>query len=387
MSIKEPEMLSRKEEQETISAPLTQYAIERPHYPSSRGDVPVTKGLFASFGMLLFFGIILIAFLSFGMGASLVRSGSAATTSTDSSMPGMTMNQSTKTANVSNATAQYGNQLAQYTTDPDGSKHFTLKAEQVMWEVTKGHRELAWAINGTVPGPMLRVNAGDKVHVTFANHFPAATAVHWHGLQVSTSADGVPGLGQPPIAPHQTYEYHFTVNDADVGTHWYHSHHNDMVQVPGGFYGAFIVDPRPGTPQATQVIKADVEYDAFVGMLGSYYVISGKSFPDTQVLNVKHGQTVHIRFYGVDANFIHPIHLHGHTMRIIAEDGHPLAAPLEKDTFQLAPGETYDVVFQAWAPAGSAYPLHCHILSHLMNPGQKEDEMGGMIVLVQYARE
>jgi FtsP/CotA-like multicopper oxidase with cupredoxin domain len=83
---------------------------------------------------------------------------------------------------------------------------------------------------------------------------------------------------------------------------------------------------------------------------------------------------------------LHPMHLHGHFFNIVAEDGHMLANPIEKDTVQLAPGETYDLTFVANQAPGSVYPFHCHILTHLMNPGQSMTEMGGLIVLVQYAK-
>jgi FtsP/CotA-like multicopper oxidase with cupredoxin domain len=81
---------------------------------------------------------------------------------------------------------------------------------------------------------------------------------------------------------------------------------------------------------------------------------------------------------------IHPMHLHGHSFQIVAEDGHLLPAPITKDTVEVAPGETFDLTFYAWAAPGSIYPFHCHILSHLMNPGQQEGEMGGLIVLIKY---
>src|SRR5581483_6901589 len=112
-----------------------------------------------------------------------------------------------------------------------------------------------------------------------------------------------------------------------------------------GLYGAFLVDPRSGTPQAARAIKSDVEYNEFIGMLGSYYVINGKSFPDTQPIRVKHGQTVH---------------LHGHTFNIVAEDGHLLPQPIQRDTLSVEPGSTYDLTFYAWAAPGSIYPFHCH---------------------------
>ncbi len=351
------------------------------------------KSIVSPIGVLFMSVVLMVALLSFGVGATLTSTstnGTAATAGSSSTSDSSMNSGSTSApapANVPNATQSYGNQLLPYTVDPDGAKHFTMTAEQVMWEVVKGHRVLAWTINGTVPGSMIRVTAGDHIRVTFINHFPTATAVHWHGLEVPTDADGVPGLGMKPIQPGRTYVYDFTVHDVDVGTHWYHSHYDDMEQVAGGFYGAFIVDPRPGTLLAQQAIKADMDYTEFIStMPGGWYVINGKSFPDTQPILVRHGQTAHIRLIGADTMMMHPMHLHGHFFNIVAEDGHMLAQPIQKDTLQVAPGETYDLTFYAWAPPGSIYPFHCHILSHLMNPGQTGEEMGGLIVLIEYAK-
>ncbi|HAT44668.1 MAG TPA: hypothetical protein DCS90_06140 [Ktedonobacter sp.] len=350
------------------------------------------KAILSPIAVLFMATALMVALLSFGLGASLKSAPS--TGNTDSASSNSTSNSSMNTAsasttaptNVPNATQSYGNQLLPYTIDPDGAKHFTMTAKQVMWEVVKGHRVLAWSINGTVPGPMIRVTAGDHIRVTFINHFPEATAIHWHGLLIPSAEDGVPGIGQKPIPAGQTYVYDFTVHDQDVGTHWYHSHYDDIQQVPGGFYGAFIVDPRPGTPLAHQAIHADVEYTEFISTMDGYYVLNGKSFPDTQPIYVKHGQTVHVRLIGADATMMHPMHLHGHFFNIVAEDGHMLAQPIQKDTLPVNPGETYDITFYAWAAPGSIYPFHCHILSHLMNPGQTGGEMGGLITLVEYAR-
>ncbi len=361
-------------------------------YRSSSARHVVWRSITTPIGAIFISVVVMVALLSFGMGASLANNGntsaSGASTSTSSSSTNMGDTQTTPaTTNVPNATQQYGNQLAKYTIDPDGAKHFVFTTEQVMWEVVKGHRVLAWTVNGTVPGPMIRVTAGDHVRVTLINHLPAPTAIHWHGLEIITGQDGVPGVGMKPVQPDQTYVYDFTVHDQDVGTHWYHTHYDDMTQMTGGLYGALIVDPRPGTIQAQQAIHADVEYTAFIStMPGGYYVINGKSFPDTQPILVKHGQTVHIRMIGADAMMMHPMHIHGHTFNVVAEDGHTLTQPYQKDTVQVAPGETYDMTFNAWAPPGSIYPIHCHILSHLMNPGQSGEEMGGLIILIEYAK-
>lgn len=356
----------------------------------------IWQSFFSPSGVLSVLVIIMVAILSFGIGSTLASgsNGNTATApsrSSSSSATGMGSTQTTPTTNVANAMQSYGNQLLPYTLDADGAKHFYMTAKQVMWEVVKGQRILAWTINGTVPGPMIRVTAGDHVRISLTNHFPKPTALHWHGLEVATEQDGVPGLGMKPIMPGQTYVYDFYLQDQDVGTHWYHSHYDDLEQMGGGMYGAFIVDPRHGTTQwqQEQALHVDVEYTEFVAtMPGGWYVVNGKSFPDTQPISVKHGQTVRIRLIGADTMMMHPMHIHGHTYTVIAEDGHMLqpTARYEKDTIQVAPGETYDATFYAWATPGSIYPLHCHILSHLMNPGQTGEEMGGLIILIEYAK-
>jgi FtsP/CotA-like multicopper oxidase with cupredoxin domain len=356
------------------SAPTTG---EPQHAPGSRGpSLPSSsykryaprpglwQTLVSPFGVLSMAVILMVALLSFGIGASAANgaySTPAPSSDSNSSAPTMGSTQSTPATHVPNATQSYGNRLLPYTIDPDGARHFTMTAEQVMWEVVKGVRVLAWTINGTVPGPMIRVTAGDHVRITLINHFPKPTAIHWHGLEVPSNQDGVPGVGMKPVMPGQTYVYDFWVHDQDVGTHWYHSHYDDQEQVAGGMYGAFLVDPRPGTPQfqQQQAIHADVEYTEFIGTLpGGWYVINGKSFPDTQPIQVKHGQTVRLRLIGADTMMMHPMHIHGHTYTVIAEDGHmlPPAARYQKDTIQVAPGETYDATFSAWAAPGSIYP-------------------------------
>lgn len=356
------------------------------------------RRLFSPAGILVLSLILVVALGSFGLGAALnnrsaATSGSTATTGSggDTSGMGMAMGSTNNqtAAHVPDATQPYGNQPAKYVMDKDSVKHFTLTAQQVMWQPIKGHKVLAWTLDGTVPGPMIQATAGEHLRITIVNHLPEATAIHWHGLEVPTDNDGVPPVGMKPIEPGKSYTYDFTLRDADAGTHWYHSHYDDLKQVAGGMYGAFVIAPRPGSPEyqpMMQAQKADVDQTMFFGMLGGYYVINGKSFPETQPIVVKHGQTVHLRLIGADTSMIHPMHLHGHSFTVFASDGHLLPAPYIKDTLDVSPGETYDVSFYAWAAPGSVYPFHCHILSHLMNPGQTGSEMGGLITLLEYQK-
>ena len=348
------------------------------------------RSLLSPIGVLFLSSVLMVALVSFGLGASATSgktsSAQASGATTQASSSSMTTSSQITPGTVPNATQEYGGQQAAFVLDKDGVKHFTLTAEQVMWEVVKGQRVLAWTLDGMVPGPTISVTVGDHVRITINNHFPKATAIHWHGLEVPSNQDGVPGIGMQPIQPGQSYTYDFSITNDDIGTHWYHSHYDDLEQDAGGLYGAFLVDPQPGTPQAARVIKADVAYNEFIGMLGSYYVINGKSFPDTQPIQVKHGQTVHLRLFGADTAMTHPMHLHGGFFNLVAQDGHLFPQPQQMDTIAVAPGQTFDLTFYAWASPGSVYPFHCHILSHLMNPGQTGDEMGGLIALVEYAK-
>jgi FtsP/CotA-like multicopper oxidase with cupredoxin domain len=123
---------------------------------------------------------------------------------------------------------------------PDGEqplKEFTLTAAQT---TVDGHT--AWAYNGTVPGPELRVVQGDRVRVILFNHLPVATSIHWHGINVPNSMDGVAGITQDAVQPGGMFVYEFIANEP--GTYWYHSHQDTMNQIPRGLIGSIIVEPK-----------------------------------------------------------------------------------------------------------------------------------------------
>ncbi len=110
-----------------------------------------------------------------------------------------------------------------------------------------GKARLATAVNGTVPGPLLRWREGDAITVRVSNRLSVPTSIHWHGLIVPADMDGVPGISFGGIAPGTTFTYRFRVNQS--GTYWYHSHSRFQEQV--GLYGAIIVEPRGGERRRT----------------------------------------------------------------------------------------------------------------------------------------
>src|SRR2546422_2723476 len=84
-----------------------------------------------------------------------------------------------------------GTVFAKYDVADDGAKVFRLDAAPYTWEVSPGVTKQAFAFNGTVPGPTIRVIEGDKVRIIVTNHLPTGTAVHWHGMVLPNKQDGV----------------------------------------------------------------------------------------------------------------------------------------------------------------------------------------------------
>ena len=103
-----------------------------------------------------------------------------------------------------------------------------------------GRPDIATAINGQIPGPVLRWREGDTVTLRVTNHLRVPTSIHWHGIILPAGMDGVPGISFDGIAPGETFVYRFKVGQS--GTYWYHSH--SAFQEQTGVYGPIVIEPR-----------------------------------------------------------------------------------------------------------------------------------------------
>ncbi len=258
-----------------------------------------------------------------------------------------------------------GNQKLEPKLDGD-VKVFELTASKVLWEVEPGRRVEAWVYNGQLPGPEIRVTEGDRVRVILHNQLAESTAIHFHGLHTPNSMDGVPFLTQPPIKPGETFTYEFVARPA--GSHMYHSHHNAAKQVGLGLLGAFIVEPKSTAGR----LSFDKEYTLILNDGAHGFTFNGKSFPATAPLTARLGQKVLIRYMN-EGMQIHPMHLHGMPMLVVAKDGYPLPQPYYCDTLNIAPGDRWDVIVTADNPG--VWAFHCHILPH----AESENGMFGMV--------
>jgi FtsP/CotA-like multicopper oxidase with cupredoxin domain len=266
------------------------------------------------------------------------------------------------------ATEGLGGQPLEYTMDGD-VKVFELTCQVVDWEYAPGKRVEAWTYNGVTPGPEIRVTECDKVRIHVANTLPESTAIHWHGLVVPNDQDGVPFITQPPIKPGATHTYRFPIRDGNAGTHMYHAHHNSAAQVTKGLLGSFVVEPlNPGNRPIF-----DREYTMVLndGPIGGFS-LNGKSFPATKPLTCKQGERVLIRYMN-EGVMIHPMHLHGMPMTVVAQDGYLLPREYVCDTLNVAPGQRFEAIVHATEPG--VWAFHCHVLTH----AESEHGMFGMV--------
>lgn len=247
-----------------------------------------------------------------------------------------------------------------------GVKVFDLTAKVVKWETEPGKFVTGWGYNGVVPGPQIRVREGDRVRINLTNELPESTAMHFHGLEVPIDQDGVPFITQPPIKSGKSFTYEFVVPNA--GSHMYHSHHNAAKQVGLGLLGAFIVEPKQKKPHDT----VDQDYVMILNDGAHGYTLNGKSFPATEPIVARKGERIRIRYMN-EGMMIHPMHLHGMHMTVVAKDGWDQPAPWKCDTLNIAPGERWDVIVNCTNPGTWAF--HCHILPH----AESEHGMFGMV--------
>ncbi|WDT82949.1 MAG: multicopper oxidase domain-containing protein (plasmid) [Candidatus Manganitrophus sp.] len=80
----------------------------------------------------------------------------------------------------------------------------------------------AQTINGTVPGPLIRLREGEEVTLNVTNRLKEIASIHWHGILLPAGMDGVPGVSFAGIRPGTTFTYRFPIRQH--GTYWYHSH-------------------------------------------------------------------------------------------------------------------------------------------------------------------
>jgi FtsP/CotA-like multicopper oxidase with cupredoxin domain len=193
-----------------------------------------------------------------------------------------------------------------------------------------------WCYDGRTPGPEIRVRQGDRLRMVVENRLPEETTVHWHGIRLPNSMDGVPHLTQNPIAPGEMFTYEFTCPDA--GTFWYHPHQRSFVQVGRGLYGPLIVEEREPVRVDRDItwVLADWRLlnDASIsgdfgnmhdvshnGRVGNTVTINGRI---PEMFAVRAGERIRLRLINAANARVFGLEFEGHGPQVIALDGQPV---------------------------------------------------------------
>ena len=265
---------------------------------------------------------------------------------------------------------------------------------------TGGRSGHAVAVNGSVPGPLLRLKEGTEVSLNVHNRLDEDTSVHWHGLLLPFHLDGVPGVSFPGIAPGDSFEARFPVRQA--GTYWWHSHSG--LQEQAGHYGPIVVEPEGGerhrverdyvvllsefTPlhphTVFEKLKKGEGYfnrqqrswtddyplsrddrlmwaqmrmmptDILDVTAQTYtYLLNGHGPLDGLEYAFRPGERVRLRFINGSAMTFFNIRIPGLRMTVVQADGQDVK-PVGVDEFQIGVAETYDVIVE---PTGEAHTL------------------------------
>jgi len=276
----------------------------------------------------------------------------------------------------------------------DGVKFFDLTASVIRWNILEDETVEAFAYNRQIPGPRIAITEGDRIRINFRNDLPEPSTIHWHGMILPNEMDGPADVVQEPVLPGGTFVYEFTVEQS--GTYFYHTHASSDRQQGLGLYGALIVEPANAedrivtdhdyTLQLQEWLKREwLTYPAMImeGALPNFFTINGKAYPDTDVIRMKVGETVRLRFVGTNNNFAHPMHVHGGPYTVVAIDGEQLRPDqrYEADSVSVAPGQRVDVVWTARKPG--KWLIHCHIPHHTTNNNVEVDGAGGLTMYIE----
>jgi FtsP/CotA-like multicopper oxidase with cupredoxin domain len=118
-------------------------------------------------------------------------------------------------------------------------------SEPGMSFVVDGTPEASTSDGLSIPGPALVLERGKRVAVTVVNQSEDHASIHWHGIELESYPDGVPGWSGSgtsvlkAIAPHDSATVHWTPPRA--GSFMYHSHFHETKQMGSGLYGPIIV--------------------------------------------------------------------------------------------------------------------------------------------------
>ena len=234
---------------------------------------------------------------------------------------------------------------------------FDLVASSIIKTIGEQSYEML-GYNQQSPGPLLLVDQGDEITINFKNNLDFPTTVHWHGLRLDYTSDGVPGITQDPVLPGNTFQYELKFPDS--GMFLYHPHVRTEMQMEMGLYGNILVESKNKVPATIQIplILDDVliiengleEFDSeiathtLMGRFGNTMMING----DTGYsLEVQQGDVARFYLTNTANTRIFDFGISQHKLKLVADDASNYEQEKFIDSVILASSErrTVDVLF------------------------------------------
>ncbi|HEY7095997.1 MAG TPA: multicopper oxidase domain-containing protein [Terriglobales bacterium] len=213
---------------------------------------------------------------------------------------------------------------------------------------------VAETVHGSELGPPIILYRGQTTQITVVNKLETPTAIHWHGMELESYYDGVPGYGgdsrqvTPPIQPGGSFDVYMTPPRS--GTYIYHTHWHDMQQLTTGLYGALIV-LEPGEKYDPEHDRAFVVSTAGRSFFEDTLLVNGHAEPGGTQFRV--GERYRLRFINItaDDDEVNTSILDGGKPTLwmpLAKDGADLPASYRttgEARLKFGAGETYDFEF------------------------------------------
>jgi FtsP/CotA-like multicopper oxidase with cupredoxin domain len=237
-------------------------------------------------------------------------------------------------------------------------REFEVVAEDREIEVAPGVKFAAWAYNGRIPGPTLRATEGDRVRVKFVNASSHPHTMHFHGIHVARM-DGVAQTPPGNVEPGRSFTYEF---DAEpFGLHLYHCHSVPLADhIAKGLYGAFVVDPKGGRPEADEQVMVMNGFDTDFDRENEVYAVNSVAFAyHDEPIRVKRGELVRLYIVNIlEFDLLNSFHVHANFF-----DWYPTGTKLEArdftDTVILGQGERG--IAELRFPYTGRYMFHAHV--------------------------
>ncbi len=274
---------------------------------------------------------------------------------------------------------------------PGQVQEFHLFAREAQLDLGGGLKANCLTYNGQIPGPDVHLVEGVPAKIVLHNELSQPTSLHFHGLVLPQSVDGLPRAGAPDkeikperyLRPKESFVYQFIPQAQS--TAYYHPQVMHLNQRASGMYGALIVHPRLPTR------GVGLEQSLFIGQISAeaekgkpphtVYVVNGKTAPHIPALEVTPGKRVRLHIYNTTEQSV-PLHLSGHRFEIVSQDGSdPLEPHRLRDTVLVEGGSRVDLDFLADNPG--VWSLASDRVSQITDQGKFP---AGLAVVVRYKK-